>query len=432
MLSSLKKIISNKGDYIWMLLAQAVNLILNVSLAFVIAKTLGPSSYGIFSFALIVYGFSSIITLFGLETNLVKNIIEEKYSNPLIFAAVIRFIAWLSSALIVIIYLSIGLGEELKGYKNLFIMILAVSLLDIFQVFSIFLEANKKFKDIAYIKLLISVIIASFKIIALFKTTSVYIFILIFGLERFLYVMFWTITYFKNYHKKVNLKPLVNEVFGNVKNLFNESFPIFLGAFLIFFYTKIDQFLVIFFLGVASLGIYSVVVKVVEALYFIPAVLGNVLMPNLVANKNNMQTQAYHDYISRQSSIFFWISIPLSLIVVLASYVISLYLGNDYAAFFELILIYTLVLPANFLANLTKKILIADDKSLIFMKRSFFGFFLNLILGYLLIPHFGIEAAAWSTVACFWYVGLFSNLVSSESRYLFYAQIKGIRTLPFK
>tara|TARA_B100000780_G_scaffold278245_1_gene251155 strand:- start:13674 stop:14987 length:1314 start_codon:yes stop_codon:yes gene_type:complete len=431
MLNTLKKIISSKGDYIWMLLAQATNLLLNVSLAFAIAKTLGPSAYGVFSFALIIYGLSSIVTLFGLETNLVKNIIEEKFTSPLLFAVSLRFMAWFFSLLVFIIFMKFGLPEDLIDYKTIFYIVLGISFLDIFQVFSIHLEAKKSFKYIAGTKILISIIVALFKVTALLNTSSIYIYVLIFGLERILYTIGWIYIYYAKYYtKKNNLNISAKELIVNIKILFIESYPIFLGALFIFMYTKIDQILVIFFLGLSSLGIYSLVVKVVEALYFIPAILGNVLMPDLVANKNSMQIQDYHEYIARKASVFFWISIPLAFLVVLVSYVISLYLGQDYIEFYSLILIYTLVLPASFLANLTKKILIADNKGWVFLQRSFFGFILNLIFGYLLIPFFGVKAAAWSTVICFWYVGLISNLISSGSRYVFYAQIKGIRA-PF-
>jgi Na+-driven multidrug efflux pump len=102
--------------------------------------------------------------------------------------------------------------------------------------------------------------------------------------------------------------------------------------------------------------------------------------------------------------------------------IIDLYLGADFVGFASIATIYTLAIPAVFMSNLSKKILVAESKSRVLLSRSIIGIVGNCILSIVFYQWFGAIGCAIASVISFWFIGYFSSALNQESRHIFVMQ----------
>ena len=195
-------------------------------------------------------------------------------------------------------------------------------------------------------------------------------------------------------YELTNLKFYIKNSFTYIKKNFIGHFehilPIFLATVFTTIYFRIDILMLESIVGIESVGLYSVAYKLIEGAMILPLMLGIVYLPKLSNNRKNMkQDILIHFILGFIIFILFYFTV---------SFVIDILFADNYMSSVKTarILSYSIIIMSVNTYMFTY--FIATNNSFINVKITFMMLILNLILNYIYIPLYGIEAAAVTTV----------------------------------
>ncbi len=200
----------------------------------------------------------------------------------------------------------------------------------------------------------------------------------------------------------VSLRRHIPDILGGFdKRLINPiiraSWPLaIMGVFGVFM-TNIDAVMLGFWNNSAVLGIYAAAQKPISLLYIIPSLLTASLFPLMSRMKDD--PSRFGSFIEKSYRASLAIAFPIITGgVVLAGPLLSVAYGPEYAPAILTLQILLLTLLATFPGSVFADVILAEDRQKIFMKSSGFGGLTNVILNIILIPPFGIAGSAIATV----------------------------------
>lgn len=379
----------------WLFLAQGVSRGIGFFYTIFLARNLGVSDFGLYSVGLAYFSLISIISEFGFNRFLIRELsLNKSRLTDLIFnIAVFRTLITFLMALI------FGGGlyflDPDKARTNLvFLMILAVFPNTLAQTLdSIFVAFQKlQFSALSLILTnILTVVIGISLIINNFGPTGAAIALII---GQFFYFLILYLL-----QKPQNIKLSLNFGRNILKEVGVGAIPYGILGVLGLLYFKIDTLILVYLRGNFETGIYSAAYKFLEALVFVPSSVASALFPILA--------RLHGDNPGKIKSLYFKSAISLGTLGILISigYILILpiiinILLPQYLASIDAIRILALAIPFMFLHVPGAQVLLSTDK---FLKQiiyfSILTLSVNVILNLIFIPGFGYIAASWITVA---------------------------------
>lgn len=230
---------------------------------------------------------------------------------------------------------------------------------------------------------------------------SVFYFII---LQSFLIIP-QTIIYIYFSKKISNFQPIYKIDFTIWNFLLKEAWPIFLTCVFSSVTMRIDQLILFKHFDAKTLGLYSAVVKLTEALNIIPGMFMVSIFPLLCSHfeKSNHKFGKINYLTFKYMNI---ISIPIAFgTSILSQKLIYLFYGNNFLPASNALSILIWAEPFIFFAIVNGSIFYASGMQKHVFVLSLFGAVQNLILNLLLIPKYGIVGASLSTVFTFFGFG---------------------------
>ena len=191
-------------------------------------------------------------------------------------------------------------------------------------------------------------------------------------------------------------------------------------------YQRIDQVMLGQMLDKSSVGYYSVAVRFVEVLIFIPTIISQTIGPILV--KNYHEDKAIY---KRNATIFMnittWLSIlPAALVSFLSFPIVYYTFGAQYLPAVSILAIMSFKVIGVSLSQSSGQLIIVEKKQKWVSIRNVFGCAVCVILNYLVIPRYeGIGAAVVSIITIL-SSGFIANLLIPSYRQIFKMQISSI------
>lgn len=193
--------------------------------------------------------------------------------------------------------------------------------------------------------------------------------------------------------------PFTHGILEDTTKILKGSLPYGILGILGLIYFKIDTLLLSYLKGSYETGLYSAAYRFLEALVFIPSAVATAAFPVLSRLHEVDNAQVKRIYLSSVKLLGgLSIIITLGYLLILPS-LISYFLP-DYQDSVEVIRILALTIPFMFIHVPAAVVLLTSDKFLkpvIYLSLLTVGF--NIIANLLLIPTYGVYAAAWITVA---------------------------------
>ncbi len=187
--------------------------------------------------------------------------------------------------------------------------------------------------------------------------------------------------------------------FGNIKNILSSAWPFALLAGFSAIYNRIDVVIISHFTGYAQTGIYTAAYKFVDLLNFFPASVSHILFPIFAALVAGGQVLKARETLEKYLRLMIAVALPLAVGgFVLAKPLVLLVAGKDFAASAPVlsvlvwaIAILFVYIPVNSLviSQQTKKAAAITGANMLF----------NIIGNIILVPKYGVLAAAFLTVA---------------------------------
>ena len=371
-----------------------------------VARYLGPSNYGLLSYAgSFVVLFSAIATL-GLDNIVVRDLVrDEKKRDELLGTTFV--LKTVGSVLLLGILAAAVRFTTNDNFTNLLIFIIALA--TIFQslnVIDFYFRSKVLSKYAVYAQTISGISSAIIKLLFIYFRMGLVYFAAVMVAESVILAIGLVTTYTK---QKLNIFNWRIK-FDLARRLLRDSWPLILSGVAISIYMRIDQVMIKAMMTPAAVGNYAVAVKLSEVWYFIPMAITSSVFPAII-NAKKVSEKLYYGRLQKLYDLMTWLAIGIALpITFLANDIIRLLFGVQYQDAAGVLRVYIWAGVFVFLGVASSQYLIAENYTKISFFRTFVGGIINVILNIIMIPKYGINGAAIATLISY-FVSVFAIIL---------------------
>lgn len=390
-MSKIQSIFKNMS---WLLISQIIASVFGFVWTILLARYLGVDNYGILGFAVSITGILGVIDDLGITSHIVRQISTDYESAPKQLGNAIPLKVIFSGIKLVLTFI-ILLLLNVNQFTIFITLLFSIEMILISYV-NIFYGTFQAFEKGKY---------QGIGIVLMNTTTLIFILISIFadlGLEgvTFAYILANLINLIYAYYvlNKHMVKPKYEFDWDFCKKVTLASIPFAVTGILYTIYYSIDIIMLTNMIGDYATGIYNATYKLISVLTLFYSVYTAVIFPvmsRLFKNNKKLLIISYEKSIKYLMLII----IPIAIGTMLySSDIIQLIYGYEYgqAASVLSILIWTVCLL--FLSGASNTLLNASHQEVTVTKIYAIAAVFNIVLNFIMIPHFSYNGAAITTV----------------------------------
>ncbi|MDB2434675.1 flippase [Luminiphilus sp.] len=404
----------------WLFLEHGLRTLSSLFIGIWMARYLGPSDFGLLSLAIAVIAIASTVTKLGLDGIVTREIVRlPKDRDALIGTALfLKGISSLSAVGVIIVF-TLAFGSD--NHSSLIAILCLTLVFQAFDVVDYYFMAVVKAK-LSIICRCVTLFLGSLaKIYLILNSGTVSMFAAVLTIEAALLATLYILMY---YHSGRVLKPRLFRPQLAI-TLLRDSFPLLLSGATILLYMRLDQMMISQMLSETHLGLYSAAIKLTEATYMIPMLVSASLFPLLQSEYGN--TPRYRHLLGRLYAYLTWCAVGLAIIFSLfAGEIVSLTFGHEFSGSSDVLIISIWAAVPVFIGVAFSKHLLVENRNYTFFVRNIIGLLLNIVFNLLLIPSYGIEGAAFSTLASQIYVAFIHDAFDPRYREEFWFKFRAI------
>jgi len=406
----------------WSVLGKIVTLLGGLLVGIIVARYLGPEKYGLMNYVISIIAIFMIFAQFGFD--LIE--IREEARKPSMRDYVIGTVLCLRIAFAIItlaaIIIYVFLFED-DSYVRLLIMIYSISI-----ILSAFNVARNHFTALVWneyvvkTEILRTVIGISIKVILLLSDASLIWFISSLVFDSLLLASGYMVSYKKKIDSpcKWKFNPTI------AKYLIQQSFPLLLSGAAIIIYERIDQVMIGNMLDKTSVGYYSVAVRFVEVLIFIPTIIAQTISPILAKNYQENK-QLYKRNAEIFVNITTWISIGVAVLLSFIAFpIVLLTFGKLYLPAVPILSIMSFKVIGAAMAQTSGQLIIIERKQKWVSLRNILGCLICITLNFILIRKYGADGAAMVSIITIIVSGFIANFIITPYIHIFKMQVASI------
>lgn len=392
-----------------------------------VIRYLGPSQFGILSYALsFVYLFSLLVDL-GMRDIAVREIVSNPGQENKILGS--AFIIKLCGALLttILIILLVNLAEFEPLTKVIIIILSLQFSLRPLEVIEYYFQSE-----------VLGKFLVGARVFQMVFTSILYILFVYLKLPLLAFVWGMLIEYlclsvglllsYCFVHKNIADWGF-SEIF--IKRLLRDSWPLLLSGVAASVLLRIDQVMIKQMLDVTQVGIYSVAARLTEAFYFIPIIITQSLLPAII-NAKAVSQQRYDSRIQDMLSLLFLIAIFVGVFMsIFVRPILKICFGAEFLPAQPVVMVYVWSSLFIFLGLGSRKWIINENLQIFAMLATFIGAVANIILNYMMIPRYGIIGAAYATILSYAFPSMIGYALFKKTRPLFILQIKSLNLYNF-
>ncbi|WP_158611101.1 flippase [Prevotella sp. OH937_COT-195] len=412
-----QKIYSN---LFWSMSGKIVNLLGSLFVGILVTRYLGPEQFGLMNYVISYVMLFQILASFGLDSIEIREEARNRQEyNKYIGTAFYLKLAL--GAVVFILCISMSVFLEADRFTTYMVAMYALSMIaNSFNVIRNYFMAIVDNEYVVKSEMARVVIGALIKIVLIIFDADLAWFIAATAFDTLLVAGGYVMSYIKKtgspgawfFDKKT-------AVF-----LLKESFPLMLTSAAVIIYQRIDQVMIGQMLDNNSVGIFSVAVRIVDIIIYIPFILSDTLTPVLVSAKE----KSYEEYCikaQRFINISFWSTFLVALIIsMLSKWILLLLFGSQYIDATTVLAILAFKSVTVALSSSAGKMLIIEGVQKWAILRDITGCIICVSLNFLLLPRYGIVAAACIAIISNLAAGYLSDAFIPAYRHIFVRQTK--------
>jgi len=377
-----------------------------------VARYLGPSQFGLFSYAAAFAALFSSIAKLGLDSIVVRDLVREPELRDLYMGTAFWLKLFGAIAMMAVIGISM-LFTTSDDTTNLYVLIIASgAIFQSFEVIDFYFQSKVLSKFVSVCKITQLGFSSVFKIYLIYIKSELLWFVLVSLVDQVTLAITLYLAYryqkigmfFRHFDKKI------------AKKLLLDSWSLVLSGLVIMIYMRIDQIMIKEMLNEKEVGLYSAAVRLSEVWYFVPVLITNSLFPSIL-NARNVSEALYSQRIQRLYSFMFWSAVVIALPMTFLSRELIIFLyGQSFSSASDVLMINIWAGIFVFLGVASAKWFICEGLQKYSTFNTVVGAVFNIALNFILIPKYGIQGAAIATVASYSIAAYFMNLFFKSSR----------------
>ncbi len=383
----------------WLTLSRSVAMVARGVTMLIVARHLGPYMFGSLSYAVAAASLIGPIGHLGLNAIITRDLVEKPGEAGGILATSLLLRLLGSCAIVILAFWLLGiLDTNEPNLRTFVVIILAAEVFRSTQVFSYWLESERRFVSNAVISLCATSAGVIAKLVFVILDAPLVWFVVVYAGEGLVYAFLVVGRFCALRPVSLNmLSPTLNYA----KSLLSQSLPLTLSTIGAVANLHLDQVMLGHMHGSQTVGVYAVAARLSEFWYFVPATLVTVLFPMLVEARGR-DWRRYQGHLLRLFTLLAWLGVLVALICqVFATSLLPALFGPAYAASATVLTIHVWGGIFMSMRVLASRWLIAEHLTKFSIISHGIGAAVNIVLNFLLIPEFGAVGAAYATLVSY-------------------------------
>lgn len=378
---------------IWIIACKIVQSLIAFIIGTISARYLGPSNYGLISYASSLVAFVLPLAQLGLRNVLVNQFITYPEQEGKTIGTTL--VMSLMSSFFCIIGCIAFVSIVNAGEKDTLIVCALYSVSLIFQMTEMieyWYQAKLLSKYISVVSLIAYVVVAIYKIFLLVMQKSIYWFALT---NTFDYLLISVALLF--FYRKLGGKKIAFS-FSVAKELFSVSKYYIVSSMMVTIFSQTDKIMIKMMVNNAENGYYSTASTTAAMSSFVFIAVIDSMRP-LILDCNKNAKYKFKLNMSRLYSIIIYMGLFQSVVLTLfAKPIILILYGEAYSSSILILQIITWYSAFSYMGTVRNIWILAEEKQEHLWKINLSGVVLNIIGNLILIPKFGASGAAFASV----------------------------------
>jgi len=354
-----------------------------------LARKISINDFGLYHFVISFTYFFAIISDFGTQFLLERNIAENNYSILKTALTTRLYMSIFAIILCIVIVYFLAVPENTK----FLIFVYAFSLFPK-AIYETVLPIFRGMENFFYERLFLLIKNIFFLVIAVtvvYITKNILFLVLTFVFSE----LIGAIAAFYLFNKtSLNIKIIPFSLKSFDFSFLKKSLPFVAGAGLYVFYFRIDSIMLKLLKSDFELGIYSSAYRIYEALLFIPSAIGTAIFPRLI----KIEKENYYSAVDKVMKVTLLISSIISILVIYySSYIPLLYGHLAYQALTKPLKVIFIIAPIAFVNYFYIILAFVQKKETKILLPLLLVAAINVIANFYFIPKYGYMGAAWTT-----------------------------------
>ena len=385
------KIVKNAG---WLIAGKVAQMLVSLVVGMLTARYLGPSNYGLIGYAQAYTSFFMAFCTLGINSVLVREIIDNPESEGRIIGStlVMRAVSSFLSAIMIV-----GIVSLLESDEPTTILVTAlcsISLFfNIFETFNYWFQSKLKSKITAIASLIAYVATAAYKIVLLILGKSVAWFAFAYSLDYICVGIILLICYKHEGGQKLAFSKT------DSKRILSRSIHFILPSLMVSIYRHSDEFMLKQFLNETEVGYYTMAVALSGMLGFVFSAIIDSVYPSIMEAHKENNIPLFEKRNKQLYAIVFYLANIISLFIcIFAPFIIRILYGKAYLPAVMPLRVITWYTAFSFLGVARDAWVVCENKQK-YLKYIYIGAALcNVVLNLIFIPLWGATGAAFTSL----------------------------------
>ena len=387
----------------WLLAGQVFALFISFFTGILVARRLGPEYYGVLNYALSFTAIFGVFFCSSMDAALTRELVKypEREKELLGTFGLIKLGGGLLTLVLSSLFAVVGHFDRLT--LELVLILSGSYIIQSGAIISLLFQARVKAINISRAQILANSLSSILKVVWFMAGGGLVILAAIYVWDAIFNTCFLIYYYHRGGQKISQWRLNWSAGWGILKS----AWPLMFSGLAMFGILKIDQVIIGQLINKTAVGFYAVADKITEIWNFIPTLICLSLFPAII-NARKTDQKIYRVRLRRLYGLMFFSSLIILAAVWLFArpLIISLF-GARYEMSILILRIYVLSLPGLFLFAAANQYLLAEHREKRIFLANASGLTMNIVLNFILIPHFGLIGAAWSTVITFVFLPFF-------------------------
>lgn len=414
----MNKIVKNAT---WIIVGKIGQALLGLIVTMLTARFLGPSNYGIISYAASIVTFVVPIMQLGINEILVQEIVdnpkeEGKVLGTSIFLNVFSSIMCIIGVITFVNIVNAGETETIVVCSLYSIMLI----LQAFDIIKYWFQSKFLSKYISIVSLISYAIASGYKVFLLLTEKSIYWF----AISNAIDCGIIAILSFILYHKFGNQRLSISFDIG--KRMLQRSKYYIISGLMVNVFSQTDKIMLNLFVNETATGYYTVAVTCAALTSFVFVAIIDSVRPAIYEAKKN-DKEKYENLIILLYSIVFYLSLFQSLVMsVMAPMIINIIYGKAYTASISVLRLIVWYTTFSYMGPVRNIWMLAEDKQKYIWQINLSGALLNVLLNAMFIPLWGSMGAAFASLLTQFFTNVIVGFILKPIKYNNKLLVKGI------
>lgn len=353
-----------------------------------IARVLGPVSFGNLNWSKAIVQYFLLLSLFGLDNIAMIDTIKHKISSLKVnmiyrdFFINRLYLSLISYLLLLIFIFTVPMEKEVM----ILTMLVGLSIFSNLLNIGYFFRSLQQMEYLAVSEVIRTISYSLMLIIALSNTGTLYVIPIASFFAEVLGYLYLVL--------KSPLSLKSNFIIKDLKML-RRAYPFFISAFFATINLNVDVIIIGFVNSPEDVGLYSAAYKIVSMFLVVITFIYAAIKPVMIEDYSNKEFEKLKELVKLSKKIVILVAVPLAVAgLVISEEIITTLFGikfKEASMVLSILLIYTAVLGIREIYGYQ---LIAYNFHMYYMRVVIISSMINIVLNLLLIPKYGIVAAA--------------------------------------